>query len=175
MGDMIGLTIDAERVRRSLEMLRVSCLDASPAMRAIKGDMERAVEKNFQAEGRPAWVGLTPGAIAARIRRGAWPGKILQQTGQLASSVEGRSDATSATVGTNLVYAAIHQLGGTTRAHTITARKAGALRFGGIFRRSVHHPGSKIPARPFLALDVSDERQIAQSVLLFLQGRLGSV
>jgi phage virion morphogenesis protein len=173
MGDMIGLKIDAERVTRSMEMLRVSCLDASPAMRAVQGDMERAVEKNFASQGRPAWVGLTPGTIAARIRRGTWPGKILQQSGQLAASIEGRSDSTSVTVGTNLVYAAIQQLGGKTRAHTITARKAKVLHFGGVFRRQVHHPGSKIPARPFLALDTDDEVQIARSVLLFLQGRLG--
>ncbi len=142
-------------------------------MRVIQGDMERAVEKNFQSEGRPAWLGLAPGTIAGRVAEGTWPGKILQRSGQLASSIEGRSDATSATVGTNLKYAAIQQLGGKTKAHTITARKAKFLHFGGVFRRSVHHPGSKIPARPFLALDHDDERQIQEDVLAFLTGRLG--
>ncbi|MBU1230250.1 MAG: phage virion morphogenesis protein [Proteobacteria bacterium] len=111
--------------------------------------------------------------MASRARSGTWPGKIFQRTGQLAASIESRADATSATVGTNLAYAAIQQLGGTTRAHTITARKGKALAFGGICRRSVHHPGSKIPARPYLALDVSDERQIMESVIAFLTGRLG--
>jgi len=168
---MFQLKIDSARAAHALEMLRVSCLDASPAMRAIAGDMERAVEKNFASQGRPAWLGLAPGTIASRIRSGTWPGKILWRSGQLASSIEIRSDATSATVGTNLAYAAIQQLGGRTRAHTITARKGKALAFGGIFRRSVHHPGSNIPARPFLALDVSDEREIQNTVLLFLQGR----
>jgi phage gpG-like protein len=33
--------------------------------------------------------------------------------------------------------------------------------------------GRYIPARPFLALDVDDERQIQESVLRFLTGRLG--
>lgn len=170
---MIEVSIDCSQVRHALEMLRVSCLDASPAMRAIAGDMERAVEKNFASQGRPAWLGLAPGTIAGRIKGGTWPGKILQRTGQLASSIESRSDSTSATVGTNLAYAAIHQFGGRTRAHTITARKGKALAFGGIFRRSVRHPGSNIPARPFLVLGVDDERQIQESVLLFLTGRLG--
>lgn len=171
---MIQAQLDSAEVQRSLEMLRVSCLDASPVMRVIAGDMERAVEKNFQSEGRPAWLGLHPGTIAARVKSGTWPGKILQRTGQLASSIEAHSDSTSATVGTNLKYAAIHQFGGKTRAHTITARKAKALHFGGVFRRSVHHPGARIPARPFLALDRSDERQIQESVLLFLTGRIGA-
>jgi len=170
---MIDLKIDASRAAYALEMLRVSALDASPAMRAIAGDMERAVEKNFAGEGRPRWLGLSPGTIAARSKQGTWPGKILQRTGQLAASITSHADSTSATVGTNLVYAAIHQLGGHTRAHTITVRKGKALAFGGICRRSVHHPGSTIPARPFLALDVDDERQIQESVILFLTGRLG--
>lgn len=169
---MLELKIDTQRALHAMEMLRVSAMDASPAMRIVAGDMERAVEKNFHSEGRPAWLGLAPGTIASRIKSGTWPGKILQRTGQLASSIESRSDSTSATVGTNLAYAAIQQMGGKTRAHTITARKGKALAFGGIFRRSVHHPGSKIPARPFLALDVSDERQIQASVIAFLTGRL---
>lgn len=172
---MIETKLDSATVQHALEMLRVSCLDASPIMRVIAGDMERAVEKNFASQGRPAWLGLAPGTIASRIRNGTWPGKILQRTGQLAASIETRSDSTSATVGTNLVYAGIHQFGGKTRAHTITARKGKALAFGGIFRRSVRHPGSHIPARPFLALDRSDERQIQESVLLFLQGRTAAL
>lgn len=172
---MIEAQLDSVELRRALEMLRVSCLDASPVMRVIAGDMERAVEKNFRSEGRPAWLGLAPGTIAGRVKQGTWPGKILQRTGQLASSVETHSDSTSATVGTNLKYAAIHQFGGRTRAHTITARKGKALAFGGIFRRQVRHPGSNIPARPFLALDHDDERQIQESVLAFLTGRIGAL
>jgi phage gpG-like protein len=32
--------------------------------------------------------------------------------------------------------------------------------------------GGSIPARPYLALDVSDERQIQASVIAFLTGRM---
>jgi phage gpG-like protein len=57
-------------------------------------------------------------------------------------------------VGTNLVYAAIHEYGGTTRAHVIEARKAKALAFqmGGqtVFFKRVNHPGSHMPERSFL-------------------------
>lgn len=60
----------------------------------------------------------------------------------------------TAVVGTNLVYAAIHEYGGVTRAHVIEARKKKALAFqvGGqsLVRRSVQHPGSKMPERSFL-------------------------
>lgn len=51
-------------------------------------------------------------------------------------------------------YAQIHEHGGTTKAHKIYPRNAQALafRFGGknVFAAFVNHPGSKIPARPFL-------------------------
>ena len=85
----------------------------------------------------------------------------------------------SGAVGTNLVYAKIHELGGQTKPHIIEPRNAKILVWAGIgtfgkgetkatgrltkkgykaqgaagnltFARVVHHPGSKIPARPFL-------------------------
>lgn len=43
---------------------------------------------------------------------GKYPGQILQVSGQLASSVSTAYDDNSATIGSNLAYAAIHQLGG---------------------------------------------------------------
>jgi phage gpG-like protein len=39
-------------------------------------------------------------------------GQILQDTGRLANSITPSSDADSATIGTNVIYAAIHQMGG---------------------------------------------------------------
>jgi len=51
-------------------------------------------------------------------------------------------------------YAAIQEFGGRTPAHDIRPVKAKALAFlmGGrtVFARIVHHPGSTIPARPYL-------------------------
>jgi phage gpG-like protein len=60
----------------------------------------------------------------------------------------------TAVVGTNLVYAKIHEYGGVTRAHVIRARNKKALAFQiggvGLVRKSVQHPGSKMPERSFL-------------------------
>jgi phage gpG-like protein len=53
-------------------------------------------------------------------------------------------------VGTNVSYAAIHEYGGKTPPHIILPVRKKALAFGGIVVRSVHHPGSRIPARPYL-------------------------
>ena len=48
----------------------------------------------------------------ARKNTGHYPGQILQVSGQLALSVTTQYDDTSAIIGSNKVYAAIHQLGG---------------------------------------------------------------
>lgn len=47
-----------------------------------------------------------------RQKIGKYPGQILQVSGQLASSVSTAYDDNSAVIGSNLTYAAIHQLGG---------------------------------------------------------------
>lgn len=62
--------------------------------------------------------------------------------------------------GKSIPYAAAHEFGVTTQPHIITARNARALAFqaGGetIFRKSVHHPGSKIPERSYLRSTLAD-------------------
>lgn len=55
-------------------------------------------------------------------------------------------------VGSDRKYAAIHQLGGRTGPRTIRARgRALKFQIGGrtIYRKSVKHPGAKVPARPY--------------------------
>jgi phage gpG-like protein len=63
-------------------------------------------------------------------------------------------DQITSSIGSNVRYAAIHEYGGQTAPHAIRVRSAKSLafRFGGklTFRRSVRHPGSKIPARPYI-------------------------
>ncbi|MDR0402031.1 MAG: phage virion morphogenesis protein, partial [Treponema sp.] len=65
----------------------------------------------------------------------------------------------SVIVGSNMVYSRIHQEGGKTGAHIIKPRHKKALAFKGIVRRLVKHPGSDIPARPFLGVPKDFERQ----------------
>ena len=110
-------------------------------MRQIAGIMADAVEENFEKEGRPErWPPLARSTIKQREKQGHWPGKILQRTGSLASSVSSESDTHSASVGTNKPYAAIQQ-------------------FGGLAGRN---KSSRIPARPFLALDEDDLKEIIE-------------
>ncbi len=60
-------------------------------------------------------------------------------------------------------YARIHEFGGTTKPHEIRPRVREALAFkiGGkqVFAKVVHHPGSRIPARPYLRPALEDSRE----------------
>ena len=70
-------------------------------------------EENFKEEGRPdKWVDLAESTKKQRTKKRKWPGQILQVEGKLAASINTYYDNDSAIIGSNLDYAAIHQLGG---------------------------------------------------------------
>jgi len=96
-----------------LEQVADGLSNATPLMRAIAAELESQTEANFEAEGRPHWMGLAPSTKRQREKQGTWPGKILQRSaGGLAASITSEHDADSATIGSNKVYAAIQHLGG---------------------------------------------------------------
>lgn len=154
---MATLTIEVpEAFRAALTRLAESLQHREPLMRAISEDMYDAVMENFAQEGRPPWL---------PIERA---GKILQQSGRLAASIDTAHDNDAAVVGTNVVYARIHQQGGTTKPHEIRPRNRKALRFNGRFARKVNHPGSRIPARPFLAVTDEDYQTMEGTINQYL-------
>lgn len=163
---MIDIKIDCSGVMQTLERLEQAVTHRTPVMRAIAGIMADAVEENFAQEGRPKWQGLKPNPRRAG-------GKILQATGRLASSIVSASDNDNAVVGTNAKYAAIHQFGGQTRPHEIRPRNKKALAFGGRVVKKVNHPGSNIPARPFLLLTDQDVDEIEATMNDYLRGVVG--
>ena len=77
-----------------------------------------------------------------RTKKRKWPGQILQVEGKLAASINTYYDNDSAVIGSNLEYAAIHQLGG----------QAGK-------NKSV-----EIPARPYLFLTNGDYDEILHNI-----------
>ena len=92
---------NSEQITQVLEKIADAIKHRTPLMRNIAGTMESAVLQNFEAGGRPEWLGL-------KYREG----KPLVDTGDLMSSIESSYDNDNAIVGTNEAYAAIHQFGG---------------------------------------------------------------
>lgn len=145
---MIEIKIEDSEFRKNIEELIKRALDRRPLMRKIAGIMHHAVEENFAKEGRPKWSPLSPKTIQARQKKGYWPGRILQMRGELAASISQTYSNDEAVVGTNKVYAGIHQFGG----------KAG----------KGHR--ANIPARAFLKLTEQDLNDIKEAVIEYLRG-----
>lgn len=172
---MIEIKVDTAQVTRALERLAKGTADASPVMRAVAGILHDSVMENFERGGRPQWAGLLPATLAQKRKLGYSDKPLIRRGGgqSLYSSITQTSDATSATVGTNVKYAAIHQFGGQTRAHVILPRHKKALAFGGRVVKRVNHPGSKIPPRPFLRLTDEDEGKIVRKASDYLASLIG--
>ena len=84
------------------------------------------------------------------------------------SSIENDGSDLSVSISSaGVPYAAIQEFGGKTAAHDIVAVKGKVLAFsaGGsqVFARSVHHPGSTIPARSYLGSSLAEMRDEIES------------
>ena len=102
----------------------------------------RAIERNFEEEGRPEpWKPLTPKYARYKSRR--WPGtKILERTGALGGSIRvtvepGPGNTAAIVASTDVFYAPFHQFG---------------------------VPGNNLPPRPFLVLTEEDREEAARTV-----------
>lgn len=125
MSEPIEIKLDNKEVEsRLLDWVKRS-ENLRPLMKNIAGIMADSTEENFKEEGRPKWKDLSEKTKTARRKTGHYPGQILQVSGQLAMSITTQYDNESAVIGSNKVYAAIHQLGvpaGKNKKTTITAR-----------------------------------------------------
>lgn len=114
----------------------------------IGAQLVKSTKARFQTNAGPDG-GPWPQSLRARMLGGP----TLVQRGRLRDSVTHEASDSSVAVGTNAIYAAIHQLGG-----KITAKTAKGLHFrlpGGLGARTVQ--SVTIPARPFLGVSAEDE------------------
>ena len=148
MSEPIEIKLDNKEVESRLLDLAKRSENLRPLMKNIAGIFAYSTEENFKEEGRPdKWADLAESTKKQRTKTGHYPGQILQVSGQLASSISTYYDNDSAVIGSNLVYAAIHQLGG----------QAGR-------NKSV-----EIPARPYLKLTDEDFEEIIASTMNYLE------
>ena len=144
----IEIKIDNKDVEKKLLELAQKSKNLRPLMKNIAGIFASATEENFKNEGRPdKWTELSEATKKQRTKQKKWPGQILQVSGQLASSISTQYDDESAVIGSNLDYAAIHQLGG----------QAGK------------NKKVEIPARPYLKLTDDDFNEILDATKNFLK------
>src|SRR3990172_8086196 len=108
----IVMSLEAEEAKKTLVALVDRMKDMTPVMRTIGQTIRASVQKNFETGGRPGtWIGLSPATL--RKRRGKGERRILVDTARLKNSINVRAGGPShVTVGTNVIYAAIHHFGG---------------------------------------------------------------
>lgn len=123
---------------------------------ALEGTTKRRFDEQVSPDGSP-WK--PPSSLTVYLRTGAKGGeKALEDTGVLVSSISHYVEGNAVHIGSGLIYARIHQEGG-----TISAKNAPALtiplhpaarRMG--YRRLKEKGLFKLPGKPVLALPASD-------------------
>lgn len=166
-GATLETTIDDKLVLKAFGALRRAMGDTTPVMRAIGVGLVEGTHQRFESatdpQGQP-WAALNPDY--APTKRG--PGILRESAmrGGLMGSITFRASPGSVEVGTNKIYAAVHQFGA-----TIQPREASHL----VFRLAsgvVHARSVTIPARPFLGISKADEATIAETVTDALDRRM---
>lgn len=165
MADFINATIENHKFDTLIEMMKDRSIHMKPVLAAVGNLAVKSVKQNFREGGRPErWIPSNKPK-----------GKTLVGTGALQRQIHYQVDSNE--MGVTIMtgrqkYAAIHHFGGTTKPHVIRAKNARAipLNIGGmlIFRKSVNHPGSKIPARPYMLLQDEDVKNIKDMFMKFI-------
>lgn len=152
---MAGIAVNLEETEAALAFLDRAIGrtdDKQRLFEAIGGALVTSTQKRFEDEKGPdgkAW----PPSLRARLTGG----RTLTDTARLVSSITFEATADRLAVGTNVIYAAIHQMGGTIKAKTKAGLRFRAPGNGGWVRKSQ----VEMPARPFLGLDEEDNKEIA--------------
>jgi phage virion morphogenesis protein len=137
----IQVTVDDQEVKNLLARLQARMGNLTPVMRTIGEIVRESVVRNFEEERSPDGKRWQPS-----IRAILTGGKTLTDRAILRNSVNVRPSRDRVSVGTNVVYAAIHQLGGKAgRGHKVN-----------------------IKARPFLGVRKDDWIEIKSAILAYL-------
>lgn len=166
-GARISHTLDDKAFQAGVQ--RLGGVIGPPLLRAIGTGLVEQTQGRFES-GRDvwgtAWQALNP-AYAA-IKRG--PG-ILRASRMLQRSVTYQEHGATLLIGSNRVYAGVHQFGATIRP---VRAKALVFRMGGVGPRGgpgyVRVQSVTIPARPYLGFGPNDQRA-AMEVLAVFVGR----
>lgn len=178
-GTTISVTIKDKKVSELLEQIQGKLGDLTSANKIIGSTVRASVIRNFEKSGRPEkWKKHS--RLTESIRgTGA---KILMAqgfAGGLAASINYQADKDSARIGTNKIYAAVHQFGakkGSFGSFAINIRehmrklKAGKSSRVQAHTRKVKLPWGDIPARPFLKVQKQDWDEIRDALGKFFLG-----
>lgn len=157
-------TEGAQAVETRLAGLARAFGDLTPLLEGIGLYLEGATIDRFDNETAPDGARWVP-SIRARTEGG----KTLSDSAQLRGSITSEAGPSEVAVGTNKIYAGVHQFSA-----VIRAKSAPFLSFelpGGLGFRRVKEV--EIPARPFLGLSGEDEAELLAQADDYARDALG--
>lgn len=175
---MSGLSIEitTDEISPALASIVRRLNDPTPLMEEIGMAVAEDSRMNFIRQQDPwgrAWQPLS--ALTQRLRRqgrGAGANQILRDTNRLMNSITYSASRDSVQVGTNAIYAAIHQLGG-----TVLPKRGRYLWAGRPGEQRIPLKKAVIPARPYLPmradrvdLPAALEQEVLEITRAFLGG-----
>lgn len=202
-GSGVRVDVDDAGVLRALDLAAGAGADMARIHRAIAGHVLTVTQRRIEREIGPGgvhWPAFAASTLARMSARRRADPKLLRDSARLYSSLTALADSGRAAVGTNVVYAAIHQFGGDSVQHarsqqvhvrdaavgaatTKDGRRVGShRRFASAKSRAkslrtewVTMPERtiRIPARPYLGIDDADRAEILRIITDVLGGELG--
>lgn len=167
------IEFQADHLSRSLAAVRREIATPHDMLGSIGESLFRVNQerhdKGLDPDGQP-WKELAESTKAAGKRKGG----PLNRTGRMLANFHYQAAADSLRLGFDGgdgFPAKYHQDG--SRAHVISAKKAKALKFGGIYRKRVNHPG--LPVRRLVGFPESDQQLVADVTADHLSLVLNSV
>lgn len=161
-GAAIEITANDKKVTELLERIRKKLGDLTPAMKIIGSTVRASVIRNFEKSGRPSKWKKHSRLTEKRRGKGA---KILMGqglAGGLAASINYKADKDNVKIGTNKIYAAVHQFGAKKGSFGTVAANIKA------HTRKMKLPWGDIPARPFLVVQKEDWGEVTEALIEFL-------
>lgn len=163
-GAAIEMTIKDEQVLENFARLERAMGNTTPVMNAIGTGLVSSTTKRFVSQTDPD--GVTWAAVNDEYAEGKKNSRILTESGRLRDSITHKASRDAVLVGSNVIYAAIHQFGG-----VINAKSGGRLSFfiGGKLARPT---SVTMPARPYLGISKDDENMIGDVIKGFVTRHL---
>jgi phage virion morphogenesis protein len=160
--DNFTMEIQNNAISGGLAAVMARMADMSPVMYDISMVLVDGIEEAFARQADPAsgaaWPHLSDTTIEAREKKGYWPGKMLQQTGRLVSSMVPDWGPTFAAAGTNVIYA-------TTMHYGAERGEFGTTKHGAPI------PWGDIPGHPFIGLSSESAAEILSLLSAYLVER----
>lgn len=180
-----GIRIDGlDSALRKVEGLSDAITNQRGMWQSVGAQVEQSIKRRFETgtgPGDKVW----PKSLRALVQNG----QTLVNTGLLSETITSNASDTGVEIGTNVLYAAIHQFGGTIHqgarrqklqflAHARTGKILKGFRTerqsNFMMMADVGAHDIRIPARPFLGIDDDDETAIAGAVYNWFTVRTGA-